>query len=300
MKPKLVLMVLLLFSGFHTQAQLLEELKKRAKEKGLETREVSLDTSDNAKNRTTSFEEEELAINSPKDFFTTDVVMKLYHETDAVVHTQYFDAETITMRTEVPGNRKKPLYQDRKNYIYGYDEEIGQYEKRTLASSGMMGFMMAGMIPQAYKLPPEPYLQAFTALEEMEITISFLILELAFIYKPSHFENDPNYTKSKTQCNNSDNCIKYTYNDPEYPGSYILFDNNGRLSELYINTINPKVKEEDHPTGKFVYIYENVNVKLPDAVEKSLMPGPLGKLIPLEKGLEPWKHNKKDKQKNKQ
>ena len=85
-------------------------------------------------------------------------------------------------------------------------------------------------------------------------------------------------------------------NDPEYPGSYILFDDKERLAELYINTINPQVKEEDHPTGKFVYTYNNVTVKLPDAVEKSLMPGPLGKLIPLEKGLEPWKHNKKDKQ----
>ncbi|WOD43807.1 hypothetical protein [Hwangdonia lutea] len=299
MKPKLILIVLLLFSGLQTQAQLLDELKKRAKEKGYETREVSLDTSDNAKYRTTSYEAEELVINSAKDFFTTDLIMKLYHDSDAVVHTQYFDAETIAMRTEVAGNSEKPLFQDRKGFIYGYNTEIGQYEKRTLASSGMLGFMMAGMIPQAYKLPQEPYLEAFQALEEKDLALSFMVLEMAFIYKPHHFKDNDYYTETKTKCNGSDNCTKFSYNDAEYPGSYILFDNQERLTELYINTINPQIKEEDHPTGKFVFSYENVNVKLPDAVEKSLMPGPLGKLIPLEKGLEPWKHNKKDKQKNK-
>ncbi len=299
MKLKLTIVsFFMILSGLNTQAQLLEKLKQRAQEKGLETRDVSFDTTDNAKNRATSFETEELAINSARDFFTSDVVMKLYHDSDAVVQIQYFDAETIAMRTKAPGNSEKPLYQDSKGYIYGYNDKIGSYEKRTLMSSGMMGFMMAGMVPKYYKLPPEPYLDAFGKLEEKEITISFLILELAFIYKPIHFEDYPYYIPSKIKCKQSDNCIKYTYNDPEYPGSYIQFDEQGKLSELYINTINPEVKKEDHPTGKFVYSYESVNVKLPDAIEQSMVPGPLGKLIPLEKGLEPWKNNKKDKQKN--
>ncbi|MFD1161836.1 hypothetical protein [Hwangdonia seohaensis] len=300
MKPKLIILSLIcLLSCIGVEAQLLDELKKRAKKKGYETREVSLDTSDNAKHRTTSYEDEELVINSAIDYFTTDVVMKLYHDSDAVVHTQYFDAETIAMRTEVPGNSEKPLFQDRKGFIYGYDTETGQYEKRTLASSGMMGFMMAGMIPQAYKLPPEPYIEAFQALEEKDLALSFLVLEMAFIYKPQHFIDNDYYIASKTNCNGSNNCTKFSYNDAEYPGSYILFDDKKRLMELYINTINPQVKEDDHPTGKFVFSYENVKVTLPEAIEKSLMPGPLGKIIPLEKGLEPWKHNKKDKQKNK-
>jgi len=54
---------LFFFSGFHAQAQLLDKLKQRAKEKGLQTREVSFDSTDNEKNRTTSFEEEELQLN---------------------------------------------------------------------------------------------------------------------------------------------------------------------------------------------------------------------------------------------
>jgi len=154
------------------------------------------------------------------------------------------------------------------------------------------------MIPQAYKLPSEPYLDAFGKLEEKDISLNFLILELAFIYKPGDFKNDPYYISSRTRWNNSDSCIKFSYNDPEYPGSYIVFDKNGRLTELYINTIRPDVKEEDHPTGKFVYTYQNVNVKLPDAKEQSMIPGPFGEMLNLERGLEPWKHNKKDKKKN--
>lgn len=69
MKPKLMITILLfLFSGLQVQAQLLEKLKERAKEKGLETREVSFDSSDNATNRTTTFEEEKLTLNALSNF----------------------------------------------------------------------------------------------------------------------------------------------------------------------------------------------------------------------------------------
>ncbi|MEZ4793213.1 MAG: hypothetical protein R2783_07050 [Gelidibacter sp.] len=298
MKSKIILfMVIFLFTGINTEAQLLEKLKERAKEKGLETREVSFDSTENTRNRTVSNEDEELVINSAKDFFTTDVVMKLYYETNAVISTQYFDADAIAMRTEFPDPSKKPLFQDRKGLMYAYNEKEKVYEKASIAPSSYMGFMMAGMIPRYYKLPAEPYLEAFGKLQEKDITLSFLLLELAFVYKPSAFEDDSYYTPSKTKCSNSDNCTKFSYNDPEYPGSYILFDDQGRLSELYIHTTNPEVKKEDHPTGKFVYTYQDCNVKLPEALEKSMIPGPLGKMLNMERGLEPWKDNKKDKKK---
>ena len=299
MKTKISLLLIpLLIIGLSVEAQLLEKLKKRAQEKGLQTREVSFDTTGNAKNRMASDESEELVINTAKDFFTTDVVMKLYHKTSEVIHVQYFDADNIAMRTELADPSKKPLFHDSKGYVYGYNANTIGYEKTKLMSPGMMDFMMAGMIPQYYKLPPEPYLEAFEKLEEKDISINFLILELAFIYKPGDFENNPNFIPSRTRWNNSDSCYKFSYKDPEYPGSYIVFDKDGKLAELYINTIRPDIKEEDHPTGKFVYTYQDVSVKLPDAKEQSMVPGPLGEILNFEKGLEPWKHNKKDKKKN--
>ncbi len=299
MKTKINLtLIALFFMGLNAEAQLMEKLKKRAQEKGLVTREVSYDTTENAKNRTASNGEEELVINSAKDFFTTDVVMKLYYETGAVIQTEYFDADAIAMRTEFPDPAKKPLFNDSKGFFYAYNETEGTYEKSKLLSSSGMGFMTAGMIPQAYKLPPEPYLDAYQKLEEKDINLNFLVLEMAFIYKPGDFEDDSYYIPSKTKCNNSENCTKFSYNDPEYPGSYIQFDDQGRLSELYIRTTNPEVKKEDHPTGKFVYTYQDVSVKLPDAKEQSMIPGPFGKMLNLERGLEPWKYNKNDKKKD--
>ena len=72
MKTKINLtLIALFFMGLNAEAQLMEKLKKRAQEKGLVTREVSYDTTENAKNRTASNGEEELVINSAKDFFTT-------------------------------------------------------------------------------------------------------------------------------------------------------------------------------------------------------------------------------------
>jgi hypothetical protein len=298
MKTKIDLtLIALFFMSLNAEAQLLEKLKKRAQEKGLVTREVSYDTTENAKNRTASSGEKELVINSAKDFFTTDVVMKLYYETDAVIQTEYFDADAIAMRTEFPDPAKKPMYNDSKGFFYAYNETEGTYEKSNMMSLGQVGFMTASMIPQAYKLPPGPYLNAYEKLEEKDITLNFLLLEMAFIYKPGDFEDDSYYIPSKTKCNNSENCTKFSYNDPEYPGSYILFDDKGRLSELYIHNNNPEIKKEDHPTGKFVYTYQDVSVKLPNAIEKSMLPGPF-KMLHLERGLEPWKYNKNDKQKD--
>lgn len=306
MKLKLRLFfAVMVFFGFHTQAQLLEKLKERAKEKGLETREVSLDTTDNAKNRTTSFEKEDLVLHSAKDFFNQDVVLKLIDEKGNLVQTSFFDREAVAMRTEM-NNNPNPIYHDSHGDFYAYNTTEGYYEKASILPPSLMGFMMAGMIPQFYNLPPEPYLDAYQALENIDSGLNFLLLEMAFIYKPFHFMDNENYTPERVKCNGSSECIRFNYNDPEYRESYIQFDDKERLHELNIKTTktfgtenqNPNAPNEQEPSsGKYVYSYQECNVKLPEAVEQSLIPGPLGKMLNLEKGLEPWKHNKKDKKK---
>ncbi|WP_242205177.1 hypothetical protein [Aestuariivivens insulae] len=286
-----LVIILTLINCLSLQAQLLEKLKERAKEKGLQVKEVSYDST--AVNR--GFEEEEIPeIKSPRDFYNNDVVMALYNN-DILVQTAFFDAETIAMRTEQVSN-PKPIYHDDQGKFYAYNKDKGQYETIKLLPASNMGFMTAGITTQAYKLPPEPYFNAYKTLEELGSGLNFLILELAFIYKPSHFTNNDYYIQETVTCINSSTCTRFNYNDPEYPDSYIQFDNQGRLNELYINSTNPKLKDE--PKGKFVFSYRPCTVKIPDAVEQSMIPGPLGKIINLEKGLEPWKHNKKDEQKN--
>jgi len=299
MKTKLILISLVfLFSGMNCHAQLMEKLKERAKEKGLETREVSLDTSDNAITRTTSYEEEELVINSAKDFFTTDVVMALYNAKGELVQTSFFDAESIAMRTETVVDRK-PIYHDRTGKFYAFDDEIGQYKSMSLLPGSSMGFMTAGMTTQVYKLPQTPYFEAFDALSKLDIAMNFLILEMAFIYKPKHFEKNAFYKPSQISCGGN-TCTRFSYNDVEYEGSYIQFDSRGRLRELnIISTKSQSADDNRNPSGKFIFSYKPCNVKLPDAVEQSIIPGPMGKIFNLEKGLEPWKHNKKDKEKQK-
>ena len=297
---------MVLLTGLQVEAQLLKELKKRAEEKGLETQEVSIDTTDNEKHRTTSYEKEDLVLKSANDFFNKDVVLKLIDEKGNLVQTSFFDKEVIAMRTEMSSN-PNPIYHDSKGDFYAYNTD-GYYEKASILPPSLMGFMMAGMIPQAYNLPPEPYLEAFSALEEIESGLNFLILEMAFIYKPSHFTDNENYTPERVTYNGRSDCIRFNYNDTEYDESYIQFDDKERLVVLNIKTTktfgnenqNLNAPEEQEPTsGKYVYSYEECKVELPDAVEQSLIPGPLGKMLNLERGLEPWKHNKKDKKKHK-
>ena len=298
MKAKILIsIVTLLFSVNHSYGQLLEELKKRAKEKGLETQEVSYDSTayDESKDRS---DIEGLDLAAAQDFFNKDVVMITFDQNGNEVQTSYFDNEVVAMRTETKVT-DKPIYHDSTGKFYAFNVETNQYESMSLLPSSTMGFMTAGMTTQIYKLPQEPYFEAFEALSNMDIALNFLILELAFVYKPEHFEGDDFYREQAIPCF-PDVCKRFYYNDTEYNGSYIQFDSKGRLVEFFINSTASQFEDDRrNPSGKFTYTYEDCEVEVPDAVEQSMVPGPLGKIIDLNKGLEPWKHNKKDKIKQK-
>jgi hypothetical protein len=298
MKTKHIITTLLIIGlGFNAEAQLLDKLKQRAKEKGLETREVSFDSA--AYNNDNNYNAvPEVELESVRDFFTTDVFMALYNKDDQLVQTSFFDADVIAMRTKQVGN-PNPIYHDKKGMFYGYNGEDGRYEKMSILPASSMGFMMAGMTTSVYKLPQEPYFEAFEFLSEKDIAFNFLVLELAFIYKPQHFMDDDLYSAQNVTCNGIEQCVRFNYNDPEYEGSYIQFDVKGRLVEFNINSTSTQFSDDTkNSSGKFVYSYQECHVELPDAVEQSMVPGPLGKMLNLERGLEPWKHNKKDKKNN--
>lgn len=288
------LLWLLLFSGLVANAQLMEKLKQRAKEKGIETSdEVKYDINayDPDMDISSGEDYEELELETASDFYNEDVIMALYDYNGQLKQTSYFDADVIVMRTE-PADGTKPVYHDDKGRVYAYNNNENQYEDIVLLPSSSMGFMVAGLTTQLYKLPHEPYFDAMQALEKLGSGLNFLVLEMAFIYKPEHFTSDY-YISEKVACNGSSECVRFNYNDLEYSGSYIQFDDQGRLIEFYINSTSGAF--EDNPSGKFVFTYKDCTVELPDSVERSMIPGPLNKLLNLERGLEPWKHNKKDK-----
>lgn len=273
-------------------AQLLDKLKQRAKERGMETRKVSYDST--AYDPNAVVYEEELVIKSANDFYNKDVVMLLYNN-GTLMQTSYFDAETMSMRTEQVGNPHS-FYHDDSGRFYAFNSEKGHYETMKLAPSSTMGFMTAGMTTQFYKIPHEPYFNALKALDAIGSGLNFLVLEMAFIYEANHFRNNDYYIERMVACNGSNKCVRFSYNDPEYNGSYIQFDDQDRINELYI--ISSSSQAQNNPTGKFVFTYKDCSVQIPNAVEQSAIPGPLGKILPIEKGLEPWKYNKTDKQKN--
>src|SRR6056300_1206407 len=213
MKTKIyILTALLLFIGKPMQGQLLEKLKERAKEKGIKTSDnVSYDSTAYDPNlKTDTYEIEELELNSAKDFYNQDVVMALFND-GKLVQTAYFDADVIAMRTEQIG-QSYPIFHDDKGKFYAYSEDEGQYKTMKLLPTSSMGFMTAGMITQAYKLPHEPYFNALTALEDIGSGLNFLVLEMAFVYKPEHFKNNPNYTLENITCLESKTCSRYNYN----------------------------------------------------------------------------------------
>jgi len=288
-----ILVLLFLFTGAVANAQLMEKLKQRAKEKGIETSdEVSYDITAYDPNMDTGDDEdfEELDLKSAQEFYNRDVVMTLYGSDGSLTQTAYFDADVVAMRTEMESS-PNPVYHDATGKVYAYNSNAGQYERMELLPSSSMGFLVAGMTTQVYQLPQQPYFEALKALEEIGSGLNFLVLEMAFIYHPSHFKGD-NYISEKVSCSGSNECVRFNYSDPEYSGSYIQFDEQGRLNEFYISSENGAF--EENPSGKFVFTYETCSVELPQAVERSLIPGPLNKFLKLERGLEPWKHNKKD------
>ncbi len=92
MKIKLIITLFIIGLGLKPQAQILDKLKERAQEKGLETREVSYDTTAIEITKSTNVAEAELSINSAKDFFNSDVIMTMFDENGNYIQTQFFDA----------------------------------------------------------------------------------------------------------------------------------------------------------------------------------------------------------------
>ena len=314
MKTKLIILVIffIAFSNI-TEAQLLKKLKNTAEkavektlinktdEKVSEAAENKIDdiTSGGKATQNPAGSENIVYANPSKEikteakraFYTHDVVVKTFDKEKQAYTTSYFDANEIAMKSnwndQNTGN-PKTSYIDSEGYFISYNESKNRYEKSNMLSSGVMGMMTPNMMISGYKLPPGPFWEASGKLNEQGLNLNtFMFIEFAFVYKPEHFRDDMyinDYTESSETYRGNSGCTKFSINEPEYSGSYILFDNMDRLAE-----INVKMKNDANfgsGEGKLEFFYEPCEVKLPAATEVKQPGQDL-----LMKGLSPGNNN---------
>ncbi|MUP45691.1 hypothetical protein E0K83_08030 [Gramella sp. BOM4] len=195
-------------------------------------------------------------------FYTSDVIVKT-SDNDGEGSSYYFDSDEIAARGEAPDS-KNPIYIDSEGFNYGYNESEGRWEKTGIMRTDGMAFMMPAMSLGMLKLPAEPTLETSKKLKEQGLNMNtFQIVEWAFIYKPEHFRNG-DYEETTAPCpGGGGSCPKFRYTDPEYKGSWVLFDEQGRLSEIYAN-VNT---QQAQGIGSYKFIYQPVSVSVPNAVE---------------------------------
>jgi hypothetical protein len=300
--PILIVLICLLFT-VNAEAQLLKKLKKKAEQAAertilnktvevvSETTEKTIDDATSKKDTSSENNKEdskntknhseitsgnaalERNTQAKKDFYKEDVVVKL-HENGKLNQAQYFDADQVAVRLEQK-DQPKGGYIDSEGFMYGYNESEGAFNKSSMIASSTQGMMLPNMLLSAYKLPPEPFMANYQKQTDQGLTANPFngIVEFAFVYEPEQFRYED--FKEVKQTLRGKSYIKFEYlNEPGYEGSYVLFDDQNRLVEIYANK-----SDTGEPMDGFnmditqpgesllVYEYKSVDVQLPPARE---------------------------------
>lgn len=295
MKTKLIFITCaFLLCGINAEAQLLKKLKKRAEQAAERTilnktdevvskkTEKTIDDATSKKEKSDKKEDEDTSeleasntaltknTEAKKAFFKEDIIIKM-HENGNLNQTQFFDANEVAVRMEDP-KQPKPGFIDSEGYMYVYSE--GEYQKTGIVAIQSQGLMAPTMMIEAYKLPPEPFMAQFEKQQDLGVTANPFngIVEFAFIYKPNDFRYDD--FNETTQTLRGKTYTKFEYlNEPGYEGSYVLFDDQDRLVEIYTKTseeaelIDGFGSQGQAGESLMVYDYKPVEVKLPQARE---------------------------------
>ncbi|GAA4323622.1 hypothetical protein GCM10023115_52460 [Pontixanthobacter gangjinensis] len=280
----LILSLILIFFSSPAEAQILKKLKKevektservilkKTEEKTEKTVSSAFDSvvKPQAQNNTTpgnrpasksSNPAKSINTEAKRAFYTSDVIVKT---SDSVGKgsSYYFDSDELAARGEAPDS-KGTIYIDSEGFNYAYNEGEGRWEKTGLMSSDAMAFMMPAMSMGIIKLPVGPTMDAAEKLKEQGLNMNtFQIVEWAFIYKPEHFRNG-DYQETTAPCPDGGTCPKFLYTNPENKGSWVLFDSQDRISEVYAKVDS----QQAQGTGNYKFSYEPVSVSVPEAVE---------------------------------
>ncbi|UNY99575.1 hypothetical protein MQE36_04325 [Zhouia spongiae] len=287
----IILVVLSLMCCNTAEAQILKKLRKKAEKAAERTilrktdeavskqTEKTIDevTGKKDQGEPIGMEGENPALNirteAKKSFYSEDVVIKM-HENDALTQTQYFDAAQVAVRME-QDNQPRSGYMDSEGFIYVFNESEQQYNKSSLVALQSQGMMIPLMMLESYKLPPEPFMANLERQTDQGMTANPFngMVEFAFVYKPEQFRYE-DFKESEQMIRGVAHTRFDFLNEPGYEGSYVLFDDKGRLVEIYTNKSSAgesqDVMETDMlPSGKslILYEYKPVEVQLPAAKE---------------------------------
>ncbi|MBZ9730200.1 hypothetical protein LB467_10930 [Salegentibacter sp. JZCK2] len=284
MNSKLLLLILsFIITGFNAEAQILKKLKKKVEnttekvllkkteQKTEQVVETTFDSVANQKSNPASTNSQKpdpdankaklINTEAKRSFYTSDVIVRT-SDSKGKGSEYYFDSEEIAARRTAP-NSEYPIYIDSEGYQYAYNDGEGRWEKTGLMKSDAMSLMMPMISISMLKLPAGPTLEATEKFKNKGMNLNtFQIVEWAFIYKPEHFRTGE-YEETTGPCPTGGNCPKFLYIDPEYKGSWVLFDKQGRLSEVYAN-VNTQQAQGD---GSYKFEYSPVSVNVPSAVE---------------------------------
>lgn len=318
MKIKIVLILAIGLAVTHsTEAQFLEKLVKKAENAAERTilnrtdREVSKST-DNAidgitdgkkdssttkdghtQNGTTAipagtkFENPSLKKNTEakRAWYTSDVRVTSYDKEKESDMVSYFDADAVAMRSEYVDQEGVPQtsYIDSEGFFISYNTSEQRYTKTGLLAMPGMSMMAPSMMASAFKLPESAIFEGMETMKNLGLAVyPFMHVDFPFVIRPEQFRDGmitDRYIESQTACRGGLDCTKFSVVESEHVGSYILFDNQNRLIE-----INIVIKDDPYygsGKGKIEYFYENVEVQVPDAVEKKMFGQDL-----LKKGME--------------
>lgn len=299
MKTKYILTILCCLTvAFNAEAQILKKLRKKAEQAAERTilkktdevvtkkTEKTIDDATSKKDKPKNNEENRTIdtnegpntalkrhTKSKKDFFKEDMVIKL-HENGKLNQTQYFDVDEIAVRID-DVNKPDPGFIDSEGFIYGYNEKEGEYNKSSLVALQSQGMMVPTMLLEAYKLPPEPFMAHLQKQQDEGMTPNPFngIVEFAFIYEPEDFRYED--FKETKQNLRGKSYTKFDFlNEPGYEGSYVIFDEQDRLVEIYTNKTSTSPSSGNFemdmiPPGEslLLYDYKPVDVELPLARE---------------------------------
>ncbi|MBC2840276.1 hypothetical protein [Robiginitalea sp. SC105] len=198
-----------------------------------------------------------------RSFYTMDVVVHTVNSKGETTDS-YFDAEELAMRMEASRNDAS-MFTDSEGFQYAYNDREERWEKTGLMRSEAMSFMLPAMSMGILKLPEGPMMEATQRFHEQGVNMNtFLLVEWAFIYSPEDFGGS-DFTRTLVPCpDGGGDCPKFSYEDPEYQGSYVVFDSEGRLSEIHARVDNQMAQDE----GTYSFSYDrDVQVQIPNAVE---------------------------------